>query len=108
MPLKYAKVYSSIVSIVHQLFPNDRVNDHHDNMMTPDSAKDLLAELEYTIDVMLHDVQAVALEQLNEQVEIAGGSIAAWQKKLKNIIDPPKKSDRPEEQKGSDEVKDAK
>lgn len=103
-----AKVYSSIVSIVHQLFPNDRVNDHHDNMMTPDSAKDLLAELEYTIDVMLHDVQAVALEQLNEQVEIAGGSIAAWQKKLKNIIDPPKKSDRPEEQKGSDEVKDAK
>ena len=103
-----SRAYSSIVSIVHHLFPNDRVHDQSDNMMTGDSAKELLVELEYSIDVMLDDVQAMAIEELNEPIEMAGASIAAWRKKLKDIIDPPppqKPKEEAEEKKEKEEAK---
>ena len=102
-----SKAYSSIVSIIHHLFPNDRVNDQHDNMMTLESAKELLVELEDAIDAMLDDVHTKASQELNEQVEIAGISLTAWRKKLKNSIDPPKNVEKLGEQKSLEEEKDA-
>ena len=104
--------FASIESIVHQLFPNDRVNDAKDNMMTPESAKELLTELEYAVDVMLDEVQAGAVEALHEPIEIGGVSIQNWRKKLKDIIDPPPPKEEPKKEEegkeGGGESKDAK
>ena len=58
-------------------------------MMTPESAKDLLYELEQRVEVLIDDVKARIADQLSEPLEMSGEDVDAWLKKLKRIVDPP-------------------
>jgi hypothetical protein len=84
-----ARMYASMEDLLHSMFPNDRVHDAPDNMMTPESAKDLLYELEQRVEVLIDDVKARIADQLSEPLEMNGEDVDAWLKKLKRIVDPP-------------------
>ena len=91
MPMEPASalMYSAMEDLLHSMFPNDRVNDAPDNMMTPESAKELLNELEERVEVLIDDVKARIAEQLNEPLEMNGEEVDAWLKKLKRVVNPP-------------------
>ena len=70
------------------MFPNDRVNDAPDNMMTTESAKELMNEFEGRVEELIYEVNARITDQLNESLEVSGEELGSWLDKLKKSINP--------------------
>jgi hypothetical protein len=72
----------SVNKLVHQIFPDDRSNDLHDNAMTPETAEELLSELEAIIENMLNNLDDKIFEEGHDRIHVQGKALKDWLKKF--------------------------
>ena len=69
--------------IVHSIFPDDRVEDQSDNAMTPETAAELLLDLETNIEQSLEKLRLNLLTDFDDQFQIQGIALTEWLASLK-------------------------
>jgi len=89
---------------VHKTFPDDRVEDQYDNAMTPETAAELLAELETNVEAALEKLGVSLLAELDDQLQVQGSSLTEWLTSFKSK--PPQAENKDEKDiRGSKESK---
>lgn len=64
--------------VVHKAFPDDRVEDQYDNLMTPETAAELLLELETSVEASLEKLRLGLLAELDDHLQVQGAPLSEW------------------------------